>query len=161
MGRRNVGFYDASSGCDPTRAQRRALRRRSGGCTQAELAEKVGVDVKTLRQWERGETQPGTRHAQRYAEQLQLLPLPTAFETSARAQARLVRHPEFMSWREQRVAHEWAQEQVAQMLGVSVGTVSAWERGAASPEPEMFLRYMRVLDSLDRMSDVGHARGVR
>lgn len=48
--------------------------------------------------------------------------------------------------RQHRQSWDLTQEDVARMLGVSQASVTAWERGTRSPDPETLAKLVKALD---------------
>lgn len=48
--------------------------------------------------------------------------------------------------REYRRAWNLTQDEVARMLGVSQASVTAWERGTRTPDPETLVKLVKALD---------------
>src|SRR5262245_53632114 len=57
--------------------------------------------------------------------------------------------PELSSWlQEQRYVRKWSQAEIAARIGVSQGTVSAWERGKSAPDDVQLDRLRAIFGSL-------------
>lgn len=100
-----------------------AKRRRAADLTQSELASKLGVAVPTISNWETGKTKPRREQL----DKLRAL-FPSGKRRRSSAFAKRLR--------EQRTQAELSQRELANQLGVSVATVSGWERGTVTPNEE-------------------------
>lgn len=53
--------------------------------------------------------------------------------------------------RQHRQSWDLTQEDVARMVGVSQASVTAWERGTRTPDPEMLVKLVKALDIEPRL----------
>lgn len=114
-------------------------RRLDLGLSQRALAQRLGVDEKTVQTWERNEVRP-SRTLAREVRHFLGLPIP-AHSTPLAERLMTFR-------RSQKLTHE----AVAGLLGVHRRTVIRWETGNGNPTPRLLSRVEAILVGLMRSS---------
>lgn len=94
------------------------------GLLQREVAELVGVDRDTMRNWELGRSEPALRHWPRVHRILGFIALEIGESLPARLRA-------------YRTIRGVSQETLAAELGVNESTIHGWETGAHTPSPPL------------------------
>ena len=95
-------------------------RRLELGLSQADLASRLSVSPKTIRNWETSHRTPTTRSLGPIRDFLGYDPLPQLSSVARRL-------------REYRLARGWTRAKLATQLGVRTVTISRWERGRTLP----------------------------
>lgn len=106
-------------------------RRLDLGLRQRDVAERLGVCAESVRNWERGHTEPALASWPAVIDFLGVVPFPVGESLAERIRG----------WR---TIHGVPRTELAALLGVDESTVWRWESGAATPEP----RHRRRLESI-------------
>jgi len=107
-------------------------RRLELGLSQADLASRLSVSPKTIRNWETGHRTPTGRSLGPIRDLLGYDPLPQLSSVARRL-------------REYRLAGGWTRAELATQLGVLTITVSRWERGKTAPRRDYLDRLLALL----------------
>ena len=99
---------------------------------QKPLAERLGVNIETLKIWERGAAMPMIRHLPAVIEFLGIDPEP---EPAAL--------PERIAFGRRKLG--WTQEKLAKAVGLNVSTILRWESGASIPAPRKLAEFQARL----------------
>jgi DNA-binding transcriptional regulator YiaG len=110
------------------------------GLRQADVAPRLGVDVFTLINWERSKTEPVVHHCAAIIAFLGYCPYQRA-ETLG-DQLRLYRVPRALLLRE-----------MAEILGVDVGSISRWESSQRRPTTQMQRRIVNEIHGHGQRAD--------
>jgi len=94
------------------------------GLRHREVAELVGVDCDTVRDWEMGRSEPALRHWPRVHRILGFIPFEIGESLSERLKA-------------YRTISGVSQANLATEMGVDESTIHGWETGANSPSPAL------------------------
>lgn len=110
-------------------------RRLDLGLLQREVAERMGVDVSSIHNWERGRTSPPPRFVPRIVEFLGYVPYDLSKGTLGQ---RVVAARHLLGLTQRELAHR---------LGVDPSTLGRWERGEGQPSKGLLGRVGALLDS--------------
>lgn len=112
------------------------------GLLQREVAQLLGVDRDTVRNWEMGRSKPALRHWPGVLRMLGFIP----FEIGESVPERL---------RPYRTIRGISQAMLGAELGVDESTIRGWEAGAHSPSPALRPRLDELLTNLQPTQTAG------
>jgi len=125
-------------GCGPRHVGEHIRKvRMDRGLLQKEVAQLVGVDRDTVRNWEVGRSEPALRHWPGVHRILGFIPFEIGESLSERLRA-------------YRTIRGISQATLAEELSVDESTIHGWETGAHSPSPALRPRLDEVFEDLER-----------